>query len=568
MAERSTDQDQLATILEHLGQGVSYFDQNLGLVFCNARFLELLEFPDELGKPGTHAREFFRFNAQRGEYGPGNIDDLVDERVEVAARCEPHIFERERPNGLVLRIQGKPLLGGGFVTTYEDITELRRYQSALEETNDQLDESVRRRTAELEARESELAQKTEVLQAIVDNMGSGITLYDRNLDLVIANKRFAELMGFPDKFTQVGTNLTDVVRYSAETGEYGPHDPQKTAQDRLETALKREAYQVVRARRNGRYIKIDGRPIEDGLITTYTDITEQKKAEEALYESKALLETRVAERTRELEVQLMETARAEAEMRRAKERAEYANAAKGEFLAQMSHELRTPLNSIIGFSDVIRNEVFGAIENQKYAQYLDGIYSSGTHLLSLINDILEMARMDAGKIALTEEDVDLRAVVEEVHVQLRQRAETAGVLLGSSLADAVPLLRGDSRRIYQMLLNLMTNAVKFTHPGGSIDIAAEKNPDDSLSVKVRDTGIGMTDCDIERVIEPFTQAHGSILTAREGTGLGLPIVKGLIEQHGGAMSILSAPNEGTTVLLTFPAHRCLWDGAEQSKKTA
>jgi len=559
---RETEQtapEQLAALLEHLGQGVSYFDANLNLVHCNQKYLELLDFPRWMGTPGTPLRAFFAYNAERGEYGPGDIDALVGERVELARTFQPHLFERERPDGKILRIQGNPIGQNGFVTTYEDVTELRRYQNALEQSNNRLDERVQERTVELQAREQELERKTETLETIVESTANGITLFDRELNLVLANRRFAQLLDIPTEMLTPGRPFFDFMLYNAERGEYGPGDAGELARQRAERAALFEPHQFVRRRNDGTYLQVIGRPVREGFVTTYTDITEQKQAEELLHLSKVQLEERVADRTRELERQLIETARAEAEMRRAKERAEHANAAKGEFLAQMSHELRTPLNSIIGFSDVIRNEVFGPVGNEKYAEYLNGVHSSGTHLLALINDILEMARMEAGKVTLTEELVDLHALVEEVKMQLSQRSRASLITVRSNIERTAPKLNGDQRRIYQMLLNLMSNAVKFTRANGLIEVSAHRNSDSSLSLKIRDSGIGMTSEEVEKVIEPFTQARGSILNAREGSGLGLPIVKGLIEQHGGTLSIVSAPNKGTTVQLTFPAARCVWD---------
>ncbi len=560
--------EHLASILEHLGQGISYFDADLNLLHCNQRCLKLLDLPDWLGTPGTHLSRHLEFNARRGEYGPGDIDSLVNERVELARQFKPHVFERERPGGKILRIQGNPIAAGGFVTTYEDVTELRRYQNALEQANDRLDERVQDRTIALQAREQELERKTEILETIVQSTANGVSLFDRDLKLVVANRRFVELLDLPADLLRPGRAFYDIMLYNAERGEYGPGDPVVLAQQRVERAILFEPHQFVRRRHNGTYIQVTGRPVRDGFVTTYTDITEQKQAEELLHLSKVQLEERVTERTQELEKQLIETARAEAEMRRAKERAEHANAAKGEFLAQMSHELRTPLNSIIGFSDVIRNEVFGPIGNDRYAEYLNGVHSSGTHLLALINDILEMARMEAGKINLTEEPVDLNALVEEVKMQLSQRARAGHVTVRSNLETSVPMIRGDQRRIYQMLLNLMSNAVKFTRANGTIQVSAHRNVDSSLSLKIRDSGIGMTPEEVEKVIEPFTQARGSILNAREGSGLGLPIVKGLIEEHGGTLSIVSAPDKGTTVQLTFPPARCLWDAQDTFPRSA
>ena len=452
----------LAKALENLGQGVSYFDRDLRLVYCNTHYLRLLDFPAEFSKPGTPADTFFRYNAERGEYGPGDIDRIVEERVSLAKKFEAHQFERTRPDGQVLRIQGYPIEGGGFVTTYQDITELRTYQNRLEEANQRLDERVRERTQELADREQELQGKTTILERILDSVEQGISLCDRNLDLVVANPRCKELLGLPDELLQPGTPFFDVMYYNAQRGEYGEGDPAELAQQRVDLAMKFEPHRFKRIRPDGTVLDVVGYPVPEGFVTTFTDITEQSKTEDLLRASKLELEARVEDRTAELQRQLRETERAQEEMSIAKDRAEQASKAKSDFLAQMSHELRTPLNSIIGFSDIIRSEVFGPVENDRYKEYVEGVHFSGVHLLSLINDILELARLEAGKIELVEDIVELSSHADEVILQMRERARSGKISLKNEIADDTVRIKGDSRRIFQMLLNLMSNAIKFT----------------------------------------------------------------------------------------------------------
>jgi len=547
----------LADALENLGQGVSYFDGDLILVYCNTHYLRLLGFPEELGKPGTPAEAYFRYNAERGEYGAGDVDTLVAERIALAKKFEAHQFERTRPDGQVLRIQGYPVENGGFVTTYQDITELRRSQTALEQANELLDERVKDRTRALAEREQELERKTATLERILESVEQGITLIDRNLNLVVANKRFGELLDFPLEELEPGKPFFDFMLYNAKRGEYGDGDPIELAQQRVDLARQFKAHRFKRERPDGTVLEVVGYPVPEGFVTTYTDITEQKRTEDLLRASKLELERRVEDRTAELQRQLQETERAQEEMSAAKDRAEQANKAKSDFLAQMSHELRTPLNSIIGFSDIIRSEVFGPIANQRYKEYVEGVHFSGVHLLSLINDILELARLEAGKVALVEDVVELSSHVDEVLLQLRERAKADGVDLKNGIASKAIRVKGDSRRIYQMLLNLLSNAIKFTPEGGEVSVVAENLQDGRLALCVKDDGVGMRPEDIEHALEPFTQVGGSVMNAQEGSGLGLSIVKGLIEQHGGTIEIDSKTGAGTTVRLIFPAERCV-----------
>jgi len=530
----------LGEVIEHLSQGLSYFDRDLNLVVCNRRYLELLDFPDEMGEPGTPLSQFFEYNAKRGEYGPGAVEDLVAERLELARKFEAHSFERERPDGRVFRIDGNPIDGGGFVTTYSDITELRHSQSALKAANGRLDERVRVRTAALVANEANLSRKRAELETVLDSITNGITLVDRDLNLRFANRRFLELLDFPEHFREPGTPFEAFMRHNAVRGEYGPGDVEEQTRVRVEAAARFEAHHFIRERPDGTKVEVVGRPVSEGFVTTYTDVTEQKRAEAVLLEANEELERRVEERT--------------AELREAKERAERANRAKSEFLAQMSHELRTPLNSIIGFSDIVLNELFGPIENERYVDYISGVHRSGRHLLSLISHILEMSRMESGKVELEEDTIDLAAAIEEAMMMMRERATEKSLTLETRVPDAVPNLRADPRRVHQMLLNLLSNAVKFTPAGGAVTLMVEQRSDTGITLSVKDTGPGIDGDDIASILEPFTQlrTHGS---PQEGTGLGLAIVDGLIRHHGGMLDIEGKVGEGTTMHLVFPPER-------------
>ena len=232
-----------------------------------------------------------------------------------------------------------------------------------------------------------------------------------------------------------------------------------------------------------------------------------------------------------------------------------ANQAKTEFLANMSHEIRTPLNAIIGFSEMISGEVLGPVGTSRYRDYANDIYDSGQHLLRIINDVLDMSKIGAGKLELHEHLVDVRTAVQTSIALVTPRAVSAGVVLSAELPETLPLLMADELRVKQILLNLLSNAVKFTRRSGSATVAAMVRSDGSLAIAVSDTGIGMTAAEIAIALEPFQQVDSDLARKYEGTGLGLPLTRGLIELHGGRLEIASAPGQGTTVTVIFPAVR-------------
>lgn len=532
--------DVLRDIFEHVCQGISYFDAELNLVCCNSLYLELLDFPSWMGAPGTPAAAFYRYNAERGEYGPGSIETLVEERVELARRFEPHSLERERPDGTVLLIEGNPVARGGFVTTYTDITGLRRSEAALKAANDRLEERVQSRTAVLAEREAELQRKTDMLETVLESVTNGITMFDREMRLSLINGRAAELLELPPELCVPGTPMRDIIHYKATRGDYGAGDVDDLMQRALLSASEMEVHRFIRERPNGPAVEVNGRPIPEGLVTTFTDITEQLNAQRLLRESNSELEERVESRTREL--------------RLAKEQAERASQAKSNFLAQMSHELRTPLNSIIGYSDMVRMEMFGPIENPKYSEYLNLVNKSGRYLLELISDILEMSRLESGKAELDENLVRVGCAIQEACLTVDERAQRRRLKIVQEVGEDLPQLRVDTRRLQQMLLNLLTNAIKFTPEEGEVRVRAFARPDGGITAAVEDTGIGISEKDIERIRDPFTQVRRNSNTS-EGTGLGLSIVDGLMREHGGMMRIDSEVEKGTTVSLDFPASR-------------
>jgi signal transduction histidine kinase len=247
---------------------------------------------------------------------------------------------------------------------------------------------------------------------------------------------------------------------------------------------------------------------------------------------------------------------AEAELVRTREAAEKATRAKSTFLANMSHELRTPLNAIIGFSEAIKLGMFGPLSN-RYREYGGHVFKSGTHLLQLVDDVLDVSKLEAGRLELDEAQVDLRTVIRSAIDLVQGLAEKAGVTLCEDISRGLPLVYGDARRLQQAVLNLVSNAVKFTRQEGKVRVSATET-DAGIIIKVSDTGIGMTADQIPVALQPFRQVTSRFRSKLNGTGLGLPIAKDLVELHGGTLKIASQVDVGTTVTICLPAARILW----------
>jgi PAS domain S-box-containing protein len=279
------------------------------------------------------------------------------------------------------------------------------------------------------------------------------------------------------------------------------------------------------------YLAVSGKPIygEDGAFLGYRGIT--RVVTEAVMQQKRLSEARVA--------------------------AEQANAAKSAFLASMSHELRTPLNAIIGFSEVMERALFGPLGSPRYEAYVKDVRDGAQHLLRLITDILDLSKADAGKLEIDDGVVDVAGAAAAAMKMVSGRAAGAGIALVARVDADLPALRGDERRIRQVLLNLLSNAVKFTPAGGRVDLAMARTGAGGIVITVADTGIGIAAADLPRVFEPFVQLNKDVWTTAEGTGLGLPLTRDLVERHGGRIEVASELGRGTTVTVTFPAERTI-----------
>jgi signal transduction histidine kinase len=251
---------------------------------------------------------------------------------------------------------------------------------------------------------------------------------------------------------------------------------------------------------------------------------------------------------------LLGNARLADTLRTARDSADEANRAKTRFLANMSHELRTPLNAIIGFSDIMRGEIFGPVGTPKYKQYVSDINRSGSHLLQLINDILDVAKIEVGAQPLNEGAIDLAAALKTCGQLVEPQARSARISLAVDASTRLPALRADPTRFRQIVLNLLSNAIKFTPAGGRVWLSAAIEPGGRLLLQVRDTGVGMKPEDVSRALQPFVQLDQAP-RGDPGTGLGLALVKTLVEAHGGTLAIESEPGKGTTVSVRLPQER-------------
>jgi signal transduction histidine kinase len=245
----------------------------------------------------------------------------------------------------------------------------------------------------------------------------------------------------------------------------------------------------------------------------------------------------------------------------AKTKAEIANRTKTEFLANMSHELRTPLNAIMGFSELLKGEMLGPVGNPTYVEYARDIYQSAAHLLQIINDILDLSKVEAGKIELDERAIDVHGLVDNSLRLVAERAGEAGVTVTNEVASDLPPLLADERLLKQILINLLSNSIKFTEKGGTVRVQVWREPTGVLALSVADSGIGISEDDLPRVMEPFRQADSALSRKYEGTGLGLPLVKSFVELHRGVFELKSQLGVGTTALMRFPRDRVMDEGS-------
>jgi signal transduction histidine kinase len=386
--------------------------------------------------------------------------------------------------------------------------------------------------------ESELAQKNVTLAAILREMPDGVQIFDRDGQLIGWNPQAFRLADLDDEQRDrilAAPNRGRAFRMTlARRGDYGPGDPEALVAGREATARAGKPTQFRRQTIRGRWLEMRAAPTTDGgWLGSYRDVS--------------------FEVTRERELR-----DAYDRLRAAKDEAEAASRTKSEFLANMSHELRTPLNAIIGFSDMIRSGMVG--NDEKARSYASDIYNSGQYLLTLINDILEVSRIEAGKLVLHEEAVDLGATVDAALHMIESEAARAGVAVcsapGQQAGENPPKVLADQRRISQVLLNLLSNAVKFTPEGGTVQVAVWRR-DGAMGVAIADTGIGIAADDIPRVLEPFGQIDSQLSRKYAGTGLGLPLSVRLMQLHGGRLEIESTLGAGTTVTIAFPADRLL-----------
>lgn len=380
------------------------------------------------------------------------------------------------------------------------------------------------------------------LRDAIESVSEAFVLWDRHGRLLMCNRNYRNVFSLDPKLLRPGAARADINRHAvlAIRQDHGTPDGAKGV---------REA-----ELRDGRWIQIsERRTAEGGLVMTASDITAIKTQDEARRLNEEQLQNAVAGLERSQE-QLAELAR---KYETEKVRAEGANRAKSEFLANMSHELRTPLNAINGFSEIMMNEMFGPLGDERYKGYSQDIHSSGQHLLALINDILDMSKIEAGKMNLKFEPMHVEDVAEDAVRLVRNRAEAAGLNLSIDFPP-LPEIEADYRAIKQVLLNLLSNAIKFTPRAGSVTLTAEIRRDpfgDMVRVSVADTGIGIAKEDLARLARPFEQVESQFSKTTQGTGLGLALTKSLISMHEGVLDMTSTPGEGTTVSFALPVRQ-------------
>ncbi len=384
------------------------------------------------------------------------------------------------------------------------------------------------------------------LKDAVENISEAFVLWDTESKLVLCNSKYQQFHSLPSAVCQPGTSYGDVAAASKEpvVRQFVPGQANDTSGARsMEVQLA-----------DGRWLQINERRTKDGgFVSVGTDITPLKQQEERLLHSERnlMITVRDLQKERQLaEEQSQRLAELADKYASEKTRAESANRSKSEFLANMSHELRTPLNAVIGFSEIMSQEMFGPLGAAKYSEYAFDIGKSGQFLLDVINDILDMSKIEAGRVELELSDVDLRSVLEDVFRLVGPRAAEGKINLKLDLNEGLHI-HADRRALKQVFINLISNAIKFTPEHGSVTVRASAN-NQGVNIQIIDTGIGIPQRDIQKLGRPFEQVENQFTKSKGGSGLGLAISKSLVDLHGGHLNITSKEGHGTTVHVDLP----------------
>ncbi len=380
--------------------------------------------------------------------------------------------------------------------------------------------------------ERETAQRRSAQVRLIDaleTLREGILLVDAEGRIAVVNSEVGVY------FPEIATLIVPGADFRAIFGMIQPHLKRETMAGEAVVPVSMAALDGEYKLEGGRWMHISRADIRDGgFILLLSDFTEVKAREERLKE--------------------------------ASEQAQAANKAKTTFLANMSHELRTPLNAIIGFSEILNGQFFGAIGNEKYIEYSGNILNSGKHLLEIINSVLDLAKSESSKLLLDPAEVDLNDIIESCADMMRDQCGKAQLDFRVVVPPTPLVIMAEAAKLRQIFLNLLSNAVKFTDPGGRIDLAVRTLANGGAQIRVTDTGIGMSESEIQIALEPFAQVDTRLARRYEGAGLGLPLTKALVELHGGTLSIESVPGVGTIVIVRLPKDRRASEGPAAAKE--
>lgn len=520
--------DALVKGLDSLRVGIIVFDAQDRLAYCNDHFRYIFPTFEDLEKiVDLTFEDILRQLLDEGEFA--GVRAIQDPEGWLAETLSYHRSRDWKPrierlsDGRWMEVKCRPLDDGGAIVHWNDITALMQTQLRFE--------------------------------AAIESTADGFAVWDQADRLVLHNRVFARIHRATSDRLTPGTTFRTFITETAQSDVFDDGGEQDDWITRRMDKHSLPVGQSTLRHRDGRWFLMrDRHTREGGRVTVYTDITELKERERQLIERGRTLQYTVQElemNRAKLEDQASNLVDVAEQLDYQKEAAERANESKTSFLRNMSHELRTPLNSIIGFSEVLEQELFGRLGNDRYIDYAKMIHTSGDHLLTLINQILDLSKIEAGRYELIHQPFDLREVLEDCRDLLATQAKAGNITIDIAMPEDDLEVDADHTAVRQSVLNLMSNAIKFTTEGGSVTATLEK-VDDMARFTVSDTGIGIAPNDLRRVLIPFEQVDSAFAATKQGTGLGLPIVKSLIELHGGSIDIASVLGKGTTVTIWLP----------------